>query len=88
MQLQDLHSCIGVHHGVQEVDPLISVSPKAGLLEEKPLENFSWLYQKLIVIIVMLMDRLIKAALWTRHWPGAMGSAVQGQATAAHHTTN
>jgi len=32
----------------------------------------------------MLMDKLIKAALWTRHWPGAMGSAVQGQVTAAY----
>jgi hypothetical protein len=32
----------------------------------------------------MLMDKSIKAALWTRHWPGAMGLAVQGQATAAH----
>jgi hypothetical protein len=39
MQLQDLHSCIGAHHGVQEVHPLISVGPKGGQLEEKPLEN-------------------------------------------------
>ena len=64
MQQQDLHSCIGAHHGVQEVDPLISVGPKAGLLEEKPLENLSWLYQKLIITVTMFKDKLKIQGWW------------------------
>jgi len=55
MQQQDLHSCIGAHHGVQEVDPLISVGPKAGLLEEKrPTQKLGASVQTLPLLAVEL----------------------------------